>query len=54
MSLGYFDFEFVEIFFFPLPFLASFEPSSGNIMMIYEMLYYGPCACGVGLRQAIS
>lgn len=57
MSLGYFDFEFAKShFFFSLPFSLSrsFEPSNGNIMMIYEMLYYGPCACGVGLRQTIS
>lgn len=53
MSLGYFDFEFAKTNFFT-PFFSSFEPSNGNIMMIYEMLYYGPCACGVVLRQAIS
>lgn len=54
MSLGYFDFEFTKTNFFPLPFFPSFEPSNGNIMMIYEMPCYGPRACEAGSRQTIS
>lgn len=41
MSLGYFDFEFAGSNFFHSPyffFQPSFEPSNGNIMMIYETL----------------